>query len=69
VNVKGRFDDGNDKQLDMKNVPGEWCIAYHGTKQKYVKSITEGLLKAEQNNFFGYGIYCSSKTTVPQSDA
>lgn len=31
LNVKDRYDNGNNDWLHFCNIPGEWCIAYHGT--------------------------------------
>jgi len=31
LNVKDRYDEGNNNWLDFKNKEGEWYIAYHGT--------------------------------------
>jgi hypothetical protein len=59
LKVAGRFDYGDDTWLGMSNVPGEWCVAYHGTKGGSVKSITESPLQTGPNNAYGRGIYCS----------
>jgi hypothetical protein len=61
MNVNGKYDNGDDTWLGMSNVPGEWCIAYHGTKAKVVETITREPLRAGTTNLFGYGIYCSPK--------
>jgi hypothetical protein len=58
MNLDGKFVDG-DTWLGMKNGPGEWCIAYHGTKSHFVKSITESPLQSGSRNAGGRGIYCS----------
>ena len=30
LKVKGKYDNGDDTWIGMANVPGEWCVAYHG---------------------------------------
>jgi hypothetical protein len=57
LNVLGQFDDGN-TWLGMSNCPGEWCVAYHGTHQQNVKSITESPLRMGSGSALGRGIYC-----------
>jgi hypothetical protein len=59
LKVSGHFDGGNDTWLGMSNSPGEWAVAYHGTKHPFVKSIIESPLKAGSGQACGYGIYCS----------
>jgi hypothetical protein len=59
LNVAGKFDNGNDLWLGMKNGPGEWCVSYHGTKPDKVKPIIETPLKAGAGDVYGCGIYCS----------
>jgi hypothetical protein len=63
LNVSGRFPDG-DTWLGMTNCPGEWCVAYHGTHQQYVKSITESPLRTGRCNCYGRGIYCTPDISV-----
>jgi hypothetical protein len=58
MNVLGKFQ-GGDQWLGMTNAPGEWALAYHGTKIAHVKSITETPLKMGPTNVYGDGIYCS----------
>jgi hypothetical protein len=57
--VSGRFDNGNDRWLEMWNLPGEWAVAYHGTKADLVNSITQSPLRPGPNNVYGRGVYCS----------
>jgi hypothetical protein len=59
LNVSGKYDNGDNTWLGMSNVPGEWCIAYHGTSQQFVKSIVNSLLRFGTGIAFGKGIYCS----------
>jgi hypothetical protein len=59
MNVNGKYDNGNDTWLGMSNVPGEWCIAYHGTKARFVEIITKAPLKAGSGQVHGHGIYCT----------
>jgi hypothetical protein len=56
--VSGKFDDG-DIWRGWTNGPGEWCVAYHGTRGCYVKSITEQPLRPGSRGVHGYGIYCN----------
>jgi hypothetical protein len=63
MNVSGKFDDG-DKWLGMSNGPGEWCVAYHGTKGRNVRAIAEGQLCAGSSEQHGNGVYCSPHITV-----
>jgi hypothetical protein len=48
----------------MVNGPGEWCVAYHGTKCNFVKGIVESLLHAGDRGRYGTGIYCSPNVEV-----
>jgi hypothetical protein len=64
LNVSHNFDDGDDTWLGMSNVPGEWAVAYHGTKKQFVKGITESPLQAGNGQTYGYGIYCSPSIRV-----
>jgi TPR repeat protein len=58
MNVSGKYG-GNDIWLGSRNLPGEWALVYHGTKHRFVKSITETPLRAGQRAWYGHGIYCS----------
>jgi hypothetical protein len=62
------FDDGDDTWLGHTNAPGEWCVAYHGTKQGFIKSIMETALRAGQYNVYGKGIYCTPNSNIPITD-
>jgi hypothetical protein len=64
LNVTGRYDNGDDTWLGMKNIPGEWCIAYHGTAHQNVKSIVNPPLRARTGHFDGKGIYCSPNINI-----
>ena len=33
IKVENRYDNGDNTWLGMKNIPGEWCVAYHGVGQ------------------------------------
>jgi hypothetical protein len=59
LKVNGRYDNGNDIWLGMSNIPGEWCVAYHGTDSKNVKGILTSPLKAGCGDCYGKGIYCT----------
>jgi hypothetical protein len=65
MNVQGRFADG-DTWLGMSNIPGEWCVAYHGTKSGFVNGIITNPLKAGTTNAYGYGIYCSPDVSTSE---
>jgi hypothetical protein len=65
MKVSGRFTDG-DTWLGMSNGPGEWCIAYHGTKSHLVESISRTSLHPGPNNGYGLGIYCSPNVNVSE---
>ena len=39
LNVLNKYDGGNNTWLGMENFEGEWYIAYHGTRLKFVKDI------------------------------
>jgi hypothetical protein len=67
MNVAGKFQ-GGDTWPGMCNGPGEWCIAYHGTKIAHVKNISETRLQAGPNNWYGFGIYCSPNPAVSKED-
>lgn len=58
LNVSGKFDNGDDTWLGTQNKPGEWAIAFHGTRINYIKLIIESSLKSGRCNTFGKGIYC-----------
>jgi hypothetical protein len=53
----------------VNNQPGEWCVAYHGTKEALVKSHTENRLVAGPHNQFGYGIYSSPNPSMAERNA
>jgi hypothetical protein len=59
LKVRGRFDNGNDTWLGKSNLPGEWVVAYHGTRPEFVKGIAESPLAAGGAQAYGYGIYCT----------
>ncbi|CAF2041130.1 unnamed protein product [Rotaria magnacalcarata] len=40
--------------LGMNNGPGEWPVAYHGTKKEFVSPIIKGGLKAAGADFYKY---------------
>ena len=46
-----QYDNGDDTWLGMNNVPGEWCVAYHGTNVKFAKAILESQLKPGINQY------------------
>ena len=49
LNVKDRFDDGNNDWIGMCNSKNEWCVAYHGVgrfkQSKEVKEATGNIIK------------------------
>jgi hypothetical protein len=65
MKVAGKFA-GGDGWLGMSSGPGEWCVAYHGTKQSYVQPISQSPLRAGWLNAYGYGIYCSPNPAVAE---
>jgi hypothetical protein len=65
MNVSGKFLDG-DKWLGCSNVPGEWCIAYHGTKADFVLPISQTPLIAGLGAYHGCGIYCSPNVNISE---
>jgi hypothetical protein len=66
LNVIGKYDNGNNIWLGMENIPGEWCVAYHGTAHSSVKDITKSPLRSGSHNVYGKGIYCSPDVTVAE---
>jgi hypothetical protein len=66
MNVTQKFQDG-DVWLGMTNGPGEWALVYHGTKSRFVDSITKNSLHPGAGNSYGYGIYCSPDPTAAES--
>ncbi len=52
LNVKGKYDNGNDEWIGMTNSPGEWCVAYHGVgrgQSSYnVKDVTGKIIKSKE---------------------
>jgi hypothetical protein len=67
MNVRGKY--GDDKWLGFKNIPGEWCVAYHGTKRPFMKSAMESPLHSGDRNGCGRGIYCSPDPAVAEKYA
>ena len=51
IKVENRYDNGDNTWLGMKNIPGEWCVAYHGVGQHQesdkVKYIVGEIIKNE----------------------
>ena len=39
LNILNKYDGGDNTWLGMKNVEGEWYIAYHGTRLEFVENI------------------------------
>jgi hypothetical protein len=66
LNVTGKYDNGNNTWLGMNNIPGEWCVAYHGTAHQNIKSISSSALRVGGNNAYGRGIYCSPLVSVAE---
>lgn len=77
-NVLGRYDGGNNTWIGMRNVEGEWWVAYHGTGITAVKPILESYFipgigqeysndddanPKHQGQKVGRGVYCSPKMT------
>jgi hypothetical protein len=62
--VSGKFDNRDDTWLKMRNGPGEWCVAYHGTLSGNVSKIMETPLRPGNRNAYGVGIYCSPDITA-----
>ena len=52
LKVWGRYDGGDNTWIGMDNVPGEWCVAYHGVcngqSSDNVKNITGIIYKKQQ---------------------
>jgi len=70
VRVKGKYDDGDDSWLGLDGGPGEWAVAYHGTKHNCLPGILENGFfaggrqvfageKAIGGGVMGSGVYCS----------
>ena len=81
LRVSGKYDNGDDTWLGMNNVPGEWCVAYHGTNVKFAKAILESQLKPGINQYHsecknvnercklqkvGDGVYVSPKVSIAE---
>ena len=52
LKVKGKYDNGDDTWIGMKNAPGEWCVAYHGVGRKQssynVKNVVGKIIKSKE---------------------
>lgn len=63
VKVSHKYDNGDNTWMQMKGTPGEWAVAYHGTKYHCLPHILQGGLKAGPGQAYsgscGLGIYCS----------
>lgn len=64
VRVAGKYDGGDNTWMCMDGKPGEWAVAYHGTKHCFLGQIFgSGGLKAGAGQAYagscGLGIYCS----------
>ena len=81
LNVLNRFDGGNNKWIGMKNLNGEWCVAYHGTGINVVKSILESqkFIAGNGQSFeldydlnhdgqkIGKGVYCTPQIKIAEN--
>ena len=51
LKVMDKYDNGNNKWIGMKNIDGEWCVAYHGVGRgkdsNTIKDITGKIVKSE----------------------
>ena len=51
LKVLNKYDSGNNAWIGMKNIPGEWCVAYHGIGRNkpldIVKQITGIIAKTQ----------------------
>jgi len=45
LNIKGKYDGGDDTWMGMEGVPGEWAVAYHGTAMCVVPLIVKNGFK------------------------
>ena len=47
-----KYDNGDNTWIGMRNIPGEWCVAYHGVgdgqNSDNVKKITGLIIKSEE---------------------
>ena len=52
LKVKGKYDNGDDTWIGMNNVPGEWCVAYHGVGRNQssynVKKVVGKIIKSKE---------------------
>ena len=52
LKVKGKYDNGDDTWIGMKNVKGEWCVAYHGVGRNQssynVKNVVGKIIKSKE---------------------
>jgi hypothetical protein len=67
LKVAGKY--GSETWLGMSNIPGEWPVAYHGTKVNSVSDILASSLRPGTGNSYGYGVYCAPTTGVPDGYA
>ena len=81
LRVWGKYDNGNNKWLEIGNDDGVWCVAYHGTNIQFAKAILETKLKPGVNQVHelcdninqrcnlkkvGVGIYVTPKVSIAQ---
>lgn len=63
VNVAGKYDGGDNTWMHMDGKPGEWAVAYHGTKYNCLPQILHEGLRAGPGQAYkrevGSGIYCT----------
>lgn len=71
VKVAGKFDNGDNTWMKMNGTPGEWAVAYHGTKHAHLANIIvkEGLKPGPGQGYAsscGVGIYCTPDLALAQ---
>jgi hypothetical protein len=64
LRVDHRTYDGPENWLGSDDSPGEWAVAYHGTRPGHVRSIIENPMRPGPRCAYGWGIYCSPDAEV-----
>ena len=55
LKVEDRYDNGDNTWLGAKNVPGEWCVAYHGVGNRQESDKVKNMIGEIINNEFKAG--------------
>lgn len=70
VDVRGKFDGGNNAWMGNAGKPGEWAVAYHGTHHQFLAPILDKGLKPGARQAFagkvGTGVYCTPVLSTAQ---